>query len=62
MRISRFQPVAVILPTASQKKSGELSSPDASLGERVVLQRRAALARNICAVLPSLRLSTITPP
>ncbi len=37
MRISSVQPVSVILPAASQKKSGDWSSPRDVAGHRVVL-------------------------
>ncbi len=52
--------MGVIFPTASQNQSGELSSPVASLLTASYSTPRE-LARNICAVFPSLRLSTMIP-
>ncbi len=61
MRISSVQPVAVMRPALSQKKSGAESSPAASELIASYCTPRG-LARNICAVLPSPAASISTPP
>ena len=61
MRISSTQPSRVIRVAESQKKSGEESSPEASLVTASYWTLRG-LARKRMAVLPSFRASRMTPP
>ncbi len=61
MRISSTQPSLVMRAEASQKKSGEESSPMESSDTASYWMPRG-LARRRRPVLPSLRVSRITPP